>query len=127
MNGRKRTPTLAEGRRELESRIPDGLHVSWRHNRPPSLKALQAIADITGNYPDAFATQMMGYCGPWEPNGGETICLLYNEQGDPVAKGVARCSPKDPYNKAVGRIKSLSRALKSLENDGVAFGPDVSR
>lgn len=46
--------------------------------------------------------------------GGECVALLYD--GDTlVARGSARCNPKESYNKRIGRAIALGRALKAYD------------
>ena len=43
-----------------------------------------------------------------------TICLLIEEQGGVVARGVSVCSPKDQFVKKTGRNKALGQALRAV-------------
>lgn len=47
--------------------------------------------------------------------GGSTICELLFD-GQIVATGVARCHPRDNYNKKIGRAISFGRAMKSVRS-----------
>ena len=47
-----------------------------------------------------------------------TACLLFVDNKNLVARGVAICSVLDSFSKATGRGIALSRALKAAENEG---------
>lgn len=50
---------------------------------------------------------------PLSPLGGTTVAII--KQGeDIVAKGVAKCSDQDNYNKKIGANIALGRALRKL-------------
>lgn len=50
-----------------------------------------------------------------ETKGGTTRVELFDPDGEfPLAEGVARCSPRDNYNKRLGRTIALGRAIKML-------------
>jgi hypothetical protein len=59
--------------------------------------------------------------------GGKTVCLILRPTA-PVppetegshtleAEGVARCSPRETYNKGIGRAISLGRAMQMLRSE----------
>lgn len=54
-----------------------------------------------------------------DPRGGATECFLMRKQEDgslmQVARGRADCSRQDNYEKRIGRIKSLGRAIADLK------------
>ncbi len=43
-----------------------------------------------------------------------TVCLIRTKDGVFV-RGISFCSDKDPFNKAVGRVKSFGRAVQALD------------
>jgi len=43
-----------------------------------------------------------------------SVCLLMNTKGEPMARGIAICSPLDPFEKRIGRAKALGRAIQAL-------------
>lgn len=54
----------------------------------------------------------------FEPRGGlTTVSLSLN--GFPVAYGDAWCSPRDNFNKKIGRLIALGRAVKYARETGV--------
>lgn len=44
-----------------------------------------------------------------------TTCIIFNEQGDEVAEGVANVHPKDNFNKEKGRQIALARAISKWD------------
>lgn len=73
--------------------LPEGHKVEFEHNR--------SISFVRGGM-------------RFEPRGGATIARILDDNGKLVAEGTAVCSPKDNYNKSIGRQISLGRALKNL-------------
>lgn len=62
---------------------------------------------------------------PAEPKGGTTVVEIVSPKLDDdgevvevvvIAVGKANCSPRDNYNRRLGRTIALGRALKSLKN-----------
>jgi len=52
--------------------------------------------------------------------GVATVCLVGYSSPDGTrhyVRGVSFCSPKDQFNKKVGRAKALGRAIKALEHE----------
>jgi len=52
---------------------------------------------------------------------GLTICLLENENMEPVAIGYAFCSTQDNFCRKIGRQISLSRATKAVQRGDTVF------
>lgn len=50
------------------------------------------------------------------PCGGTTVAEVYaaDVDGEPLATGIAVCSPHDNFNKKIGRAIATGRALKEL-------------
>ena len=48
--------------------------------------------------------------------GGYTVCYGYEQGKDPIElhSAIAKCSPKDQYNKEIGRKVSLKKLLKKM-------------
>lgn len=54
---------------------------------------------------------------PTEGKLRETECIIYNDKGQALARGVAVCSPHDNFNKSTGRKTALNDALyRNLAN-----------
>jgi len=53
------------------------------------------------------------------PRGGKTEAIIYKKKNKRVlAHTLARCSERDNYNKKLGRMIAVGRALKQLETAG---------
>lgn len=50
------------------------------------------------------------------PTGGRTDAVLYDADGNEVAKGVAPCSIHDNFNRRIGWMIAVGRALEQLED-----------
>lgn len=50
-----------------------------------------------------------------------TICVLENGRDNPIARGLAFCSPKDVFFKGIGREMSCGRAISALEKKRDAY------
>lgn len=48
------------------------------------------------------------------PNAGKTLVDICDEDGNPLATGMAVCGKNDNFNKTIGRDIALGRALKEL-------------
>jgi hypothetical protein len=57
------------------------------------------------------------YDGPPEPKGGLTIAQIEFADGSTV-RASAQCNPKDTYNKAIGRMIAVGRAMKTAQKVG---------
>lgn len=44
-----------------------------------------------------------------------STCLLITKSGEPMARGIAICSPFDNYDRCAGRTLALVRALRALK------------
>jgi hypothetical protein len=49
------------------------------------------------------------------PTGGATEALILDEENNPLAIGLADCSPRDAFNKKIGRDIAVGRAVKQLK------------
>lgn len=47
-------------------------------------------------------------------DGDSSVCLIMNSNGEPTARGVAVCSPLDPFVRKTGRNIAINRALQAL-------------
>ena len=45
-----------------------------------------------------------------------TVCIFFDEDNEPLSRGVAICSLMDTHNKKIARKLSFSRAIKALFN-----------
>jgi hypothetical protein len=45
-----------------------------------------------------------------------TTCVLLNGENGIVARGISMCSPRDQFNKRVGRAKALGNAMRAIEH-----------
>lgn len=57
------------------------------------------------------------------PRGGLTIVHILDKDGNMLARGTARCSELDQYNKKIGRSIALGRALKKMSRPDYAPVP----
>jgi len=64
--------------------------------------------------------------GAVHPTGGHTIAYEYNPDTRVAAYAVAHCSPKDHYNKKIGRAVSSGRLGKSAATCNVPEGAHVA-
>lgn len=75
----------------------------------------------TPYYLRRYTKQLDGTFEP-DPRGGITTCELV-EDGEVIARGIAYCSPKDNFNKSIGRAIAEGRARKSLGGRTASMRP----
>ena len=61
------------------------------------------------------------YYYDWKEYGRRTVCLLIDDLGTLIAKGVAVCSPKDQFVKRTGRVKARGKAIQALVKGELEF------
>lgn len=90
------------------NQIPEGYKVEYEHHR--NILMPQGIF-VPTRFPTKDPVLKVGLV---HPHGGRTFARILDANGNLVAVGEAQCSPKDNYNKTIGRQISLGRALKNL-------------
>ena len=81
--------------------LPEGYTVKYRYERPLVSRPAQRTDEVEQTY--------------FSPRGGLTEARIFDEHGNLVATGSAVCSPKDQFNKRIGRMIALGRALQKVE------------
>ena len=76
--------------------VPDGCKVRYKHERVVNWAGGRRTDDIS-------------------PKGGRTIARILDAEGTELALGEAVCRPDEQFNKKIGRMVALGRALKALE------------
>lgn len=85
--------------------LPDGLQERTRHFRV-----------YQGGFMPESSLRAMGLMGKVEPRGGRTYVEIFEPgSGDLVARGIARCNPKETYSKRMGRMIARGKALAELD------------
>jgi hypothetical protein len=92
----------------------------YRHYRIPA-QEWAVIARRTGGRgkPPRCRRYIKGHTA-WLPatRGGQTICMILDENDNLVVEGEAACSLSDNFNYRIGREISTGRALKALAQLG---------
>ena len=102
--------------------LPEGYTVKYTHGRFENRDVLRLLGVyLRGNfeeYREAFdATPTADRRDLDHPSttGGVTTAVIYDTDGNEVARGVARCGVLDNYSRRIGRDISRGRALKNMK------------
>lgn len=88
--------------------LPAGYSVRYHHEREREPVDADAFGDIL-------------------PKGGRTEALIFDAEGNQVASGEAICRPDENFQKRLGRIVALGRALQELERKQAAPKRGIGR
>lgn len=106
-----------------------GYWVTFKHYRFPKWEWQLVIAKVVQiayavyGYGDIYkgrhgeALRYFRGISEWEPAecGGYTLCGVFDADGQPLAAGLAECSPRDNFCYRLGRVIAAGKALKVLE------------
>ena len=85
--------------------LPEGFTVIYDHERPYVVGNMLVVGfRVNGQQP--------------LPRGGCTVATILDADRNLVAFGEATCHERDNYNRRIGRMIALGRALKNLETNG---------
>jgi hypothetical protein len=83
-------------------KLPDGYTVKYKYDRDIVKRERKTL--LSDNVIFELASK-----------GGTTTATIYDQDGNMAARGFARCRPDEQFNKRLGKLISLGRALKALE------------
>ena len=87
----------------MRLQIPEGFEVRISHTRRATNGDIYAPAELLRKIGMTIS-----------PRGGRTVAHLV-KNGEIVVSGVAKCGPRDNFNRRIGRDIAIGRALKELE------------
>lgn len=109
---------------QIRGLIEDGLHVQVLHLRITPAQREVYAGQERGNFPyEGCLMRSAEFLREQEldisSRGGATAVVIYSAQGDLLGSGHAYCNPNENFDKKLGTLIAVNRAILNMNGGGI--------